>query len=109
MATNKTINLKLPLRSQVEMKQLQSAGVGSVYKQAELLCLEEEELLWDKKKILGDHSADTLLNIYYRCSLMDSILHCAVEVSTDNFAIILARLNFVSLEMNDHSSDTEKT
>ena len=32
---------------------------------------------------------------------MDSILHCAVEVSTDNFAIILARLNFVSLEMND--------
>ena len=32
-------------------------------------------------------------------------MHCAVEVSTDNFAIILARLNFVSLEMNDHSSE----
>ena len=39
-----------------EMKRLQSAGVGSVKKQAEPLILEEEEQLWEKK-ILG-----TLLN-----------------------------------------------
>ena len=44
-----------------EMKRLQSAGVGSVRKQAEPICLEEEELLWEKK-LLGDHSPDALLN-----------------------------------------------
>ncbi len=69
------------------MKRLQSAGVGSVRKQAEPICLEEEELLWEKK-LLGDHSPDALLNTM----VFDSILHCAVEVSTDNFAIILAKL-----------------
>ena len=44
-----------------EMKRLQSAGVGSVKKQAEPLTLEKEEQLWEKK-ILGDHSPKTLLN-----------------------------------------------
>ena len=45
----------------LQMKRLQSAGVGSVRKQAEPICLEEEELLWEKK-LLGDHSPDALLN-----------------------------------------------
>ena len=44
-----------------EMKKLQSAGVGSVKKQAEPLTMDEEEQLWEKK-ILGDHSPKALLN-----------------------------------------------
>ncbi|MCG8621989.1 MAG: DUF3504 domain-containing protein [Proteobacteria bacterium] len=43
------------------MKKLQSAGVGSVKKEAEPLTMEEEEQLWEKK-ILGDHSPIALLN-----------------------------------------------
>ena len=44
-----------------EMKKIQSSGKGSIKKQAEPLSLEEEELLWEKK-LLGDHSPETLLN-----------------------------------------------
>ena len=43
------------------MKRLQSAGIGSVKKQAEPLTMDEEEQLWEKK-ILGDHSPKALLN-----------------------------------------------
>ena len=43
-----------------EMKRLQSAGIGSVKKQAEPLMIEEEELLW-QKKLLGDHNPQSLL------------------------------------------------
>ena len=42
------------------MKRLQSKGCGSVHRQAEPLTI-EEEMLWDKK-ILGDHTPETLLN-----------------------------------------------
>ncbi len=44
-----------------EMKRLQSKGLGSSHKQAEPLTIEDEELLWDKK-VLGDHSPESLLN-----------------------------------------------
>lgn len=44
-----------------EMKRLQSKGLGSVHRQAEPFTPEEEELLWEKK-ILGDHSPQSLLN-----------------------------------------------
>ena len=44
-----------------EMKRLQTAGIGSVKKQAEPLTIEEEELLW-QKKLLGDHNPQSLLN-----------------------------------------------
>ena len=44
-----------------EMKRLQSAGIGSVKKQAEPLTIEEEERLWENK-ILGDHNPKALLN-----------------------------------------------
>lgn len=44
-----------------EMKRLQSAGVGSIKKQAEPLTMEDEEILW-KRKLLGDHSPEALLN-----------------------------------------------
>ena len=45
-----------------EMKRLQSAGIGSVKKQAKLLTIEEEELLW-QKKLLRDHNPKSLLNM----------------------------------------------
>ena len=44
-----------------EMKRLQTKGLGSSHKQAEPLTIEDEELLWEKK-ILGDHSPESLLN-----------------------------------------------
>lgn len=44
-----------------EMKRLKQAGTGSRKRQAEPLTLQEEELLW-KKRILGDHSPQALLN-----------------------------------------------
>ena len=43
-----------------EMKRLQSKGIGSSCKQAEPLMVDEEEMLWTKK-ILGDHSPQSLL------------------------------------------------
>ncbi len=43
-----------------EMKRLQSMGIGSNRRQAEPLT-KEEELLWEKK-ILGDHTPQSLLN-----------------------------------------------
>ena len=45
----------------VEMKRLQSAGLGSKRKQAEPLTTVEEEELWNKK-VLEDHNPQTLLN-----------------------------------------------
>ena len=63
------------------MKRLQSAGIGSVKKQAESLMIEEEEQLWEKK-ILGDHNPKTLLNtmMYMVCILLCkvglNIVHC---------------------------------
>lgn len=47
-----------------EMKRLQSAGIGSVKKQAEPVTIEEEELLW-QKILLGDHSPQSLLNTMF--------------------------------------------
>ena len=44
-----------------EMKRLQSAGIGSVKKQAKPLTIEEDELLW-QRKLLGDHNPQSLLN-----------------------------------------------
>ena len=44
-----------------EMKRLKQAGTGSRKRQAEPLTQKEEELLW-KKRILGDHSPQALLN-----------------------------------------------
>ena len=64
-----------------EMKRLQSAGVGSIKKQAEPLTIEDEELLLERK-LLGDHSPEALLNT------MDCILPCAVEVSTVSCATV---------------------
>ncbi len=43
-----------------EMNRLQSMGIGSNHRQAEPLTNEEEELLWEKK-ILGDHTPQSLL------------------------------------------------
>lgn len=46
-----------------EMKRLQSSSLGSTRRQAEPLTKEEEEMLW--KKILGDHSSQSLLNTIF--------------------------------------------
>ena len=43
------------------MKRLQSKGIGSTHKQAEMLTEEEEEQLWEKN-ILGDHNPQSLIN-----------------------------------------------
>ena len=42
------------------MKRLQSAGIGSKTRQAEVL-MEDEELLW-QKSLLGDAASQTLLD-----------------------------------------------
>ena len=52
---------KFRISLDAEMKRLQSAGVGTMKRQAEPLTLEEEELLWEKR-VLGDHSPKALLN-----------------------------------------------
>jgi len=44
-----------------EMKRLQSEGIGSSKRQAEVLTQEEEELLW-QKGLLGDATPQTLLD-----------------------------------------------
>ena len=44
-----------------KMKRLQSAGVGSKKKQAEVLTEEDEELLW-QKGLLGDATPQTLVD-----------------------------------------------
>ena len=44
-----------------EMKRLQSAGIGVVHQKAEPITFEEEEILW-QKKILGDHTPESLVN-----------------------------------------------
>ncbi|XP_065902920.1 zinc finger MYM-type protein 2-like [Dysidea avara] len=44
-----------------EMKRLQSAGIGTVHRKAEPITCDEEEILW-QKGILGDHTAEALLN-----------------------------------------------
>ena len=44
-----------------EMKRLQSKGVGSLKRQAEVLTVEEEEMLWTKG-LLGDSSPQVLLD-----------------------------------------------
>ena len=44
---------------EAEMKHLQSAGIGAVQRKAETC--DEEEILW-QKGILGDHTAEALLN-----------------------------------------------
>ena len=49
------------LKLDAEMKRLQAKGIGSVHKKAEAFTMDEEEQLWEKK-ILGDHSPETLLN-----------------------------------------------
>ena len=47
-----------------EMKRLQSKGIGSQVRKAEVLTPEEEELLWTKG-FLGDHSPQALLNTVF--------------------------------------------
>ena len=48
------------------MKRLQSQGIGTVKKQAEIITVEQEDQLW-KMKILGDHSPKSLVDtmIFY--------------------------------------------
>ena len=60
------------------MKRLQSAGVGSVKKQAEPLTLEEEKQLWGKKT-LGDHSPNVLLNTMMSMNGLYFALQSGVE------------------------------
>ena len=43
------------------MKQRASEGIGNVVKQADVLCLNEEDMLW-RQGLLGVHDPDTLLN-----------------------------------------------
>ena len=43
-----------------EMKRLQSEGIGSKKKQAEVLTQDDEELLW-RKDLLGDATPQTLI------------------------------------------------
>ena len=50
-----------------EMKRLQSKGVGSCSKQAEILTEEEEELLWERG-LLGDSTPQSLLNTMIYCN-----------------------------------------
>ena len=52
-----------------EMKRLQSTGLGSVKRQAEVITEEDEETLW-RKGLLGDHTPQVLLDsIVYYCGL----------------------------------------
>ena len=44
-----------------EMKRLQLAGIGTVHRKAEPITSNEEKILW-QKGILGDHTAEALLN-----------------------------------------------
>ena len=46
------------------MKRLQAKGNGSRSKQAELLTIDEEEMLW-KKEVLGDHCSQSLLHTLF--------------------------------------------
>lgn len=46
------------------MKRLQAKGIGSCCKQAEPLTVEEEEMLW-QRKLLGDHSLQSLFNTVF--------------------------------------------
>ena len=46
------------------MKRLQSAGVGSKKRQAEVLTEEDEELLW-QKGLLGDATPQTLVDMHH--------------------------------------------
>ena len=73
-----------------EMKRLQSAGMGSVKKQAEPLTLEEEEQLWEKK-ILSDHSPKALLNTIMFMNGYISL--CEVGLSIINCDTIQVRFN----------------
>ena len=50
-----------------EMKQLQAMGIGNKNKQAEILTVENEEILWSKG-LLGDHMPQSLLDTIVYCN-----------------------------------------
>ena len=65
----------------VEMKKLQSKGIGSLTKQAEVLTETDEELLWEKG-LLGDSTPQILLNTVIVFNGL--YLPCGVERNTVN-------------------------
>ena len=71
----------------VEMKRLQSNGLGSKRKQAEPLTLEEEEELWSKR-VLGDHNPHALLN-----TVVFMAGHCVVVMNTSSCVTHLVKSN----------------
>ncbi len=75
-----------------EMKRLQSKGIGSTKRQAEVLTREDEEKLW-KKGLLGDTTPQQLLDtiIFYNGLYF---AFCAVAESIDNYDYILARYSW---------------
>ena len=60
-----------------EMKCLQSAGIGTVHRKAEPITC-EEEILW-QKGILGDHTAEALLNTTVYMNGVYFSLHGGIE------------------------------
>ena len=66
------------------MKQLHGEGLGAKKRQAEPISQEEKELLWEKE-LLGQHSAQALVDTmpcmsgtYLFCGLDKSIEHCGI-------------------------------
>ena len=49
------------------MKRLQAMGIGNKKKQAEILTVEHEEILWSKG-LLGDHTPQSLLDTIVYCN-----------------------------------------
>ncbi len=74
-----------------EMKRLQSAGVGSVYVSRLNHFTLKKKICCGRKTLRRPQPGGSFEHNGVH-ELMDSILHCSVEVSTDYFAIILARL-----------------
>ena len=64
-----------------EMKWLQSQGIVSVEKHAEIITPEEEDLLW-KKNLLGDHSPKSLLDTMIFYNGLFFALHSGNEHTT---------------------------
>ena len=71
-----------------EMKRLQSTGLGSVKRQAEVITEEDKETLW-RKGLLGDHTPQVLLDsMVYYCGL-----HFALRSGKEHRQLINAKSN----------------